>query len=722
MAKKDELIVDVEEWLNENYTNHPQFDYVEPTGRPGNTIVGRLIMALQIELGITNPVPTFGPSTARKFQPLSRDQFDEEVRSNLVYILQGAFWAKGYSPGTFDGKFNPQTENAIHRFQSDVGFKNTTGTVDAKLMKALLNTDGFQLARGERLDYRIIQQVLNTEYADGYFDYIPTNGVYERKTNKALIYALQIESGLAGVANGNYGPSTIASTPTLRPGNSQIALNRILKFGLVVNGAYGLVLNGDYDGDTEREVREFQAFMTLPITGVADMPTIKQLLTSNGYIGRTATACDASMIIDSATASTLKRYNYEVIGRYLTGNVGYPNSRPKGMTHEELAILEEKGIRVFPIYQDGGYYNEYFDDDQGKIDAKIAYDKANELGFPDGTTIYFAVDYDAYDYQVTDRILPYMREIRAYFNQLKDDPNMPTYKFGIYGPRNICIRCANDSSIRTDNSFVSNMSTGFSGNLGFPMPKNWAFSQFYETSIGEGSGYLEIDKNDYSGRDSGASSFAPNKVASRSELEKAAFAEWEALAEKTPFLSNRYFVISPQFEFKQKYRLIETNIYRVEVEASVGYEPPAKLEGLTFNVMNGQLEASVETVLGIGASVLSSAGLSLVKNQLQSIAAGVDNGQIVVSLEVENNEILCHLDLVKEEIETDKGKVNILARITVALKLNPFSEAQIDQLLELTTSYQYVVALIIVVGLVTIASPGIPGIIAFISSMFIGFA
>lgn len=722
MNNKDPLIVEVEKWLNENYTHHPQFDYVKPSGRPGNTVVGRLIMALQIELGIANPVPTFGPSTARKFQPLSRDQFDEEVRSNLVYILQGAFWAKGYSPGTFDGKFNSQTERAIHFFQSDVGFEKTTGVVDAKLMKALLNTDGFRLARNGRPDYRIIQQVLNTEYADGYFDYIPTNGVYERKTNKALIYALQIESELGAVANGSYGPSTIANTPTLRPGDSRYKLNRILKFGLAVNGAHGLVLNGDYDSETEREVREFQAFMTLPVTGVADMPTIKQLLTSNGYIGRDAKACDASTIIDSATAATLKRYNYEVIGRYLTGNVGYPNSRPKGMTHEELAILETKGIRVFPIYQDGGYYNEYFDDDQGKIDAKIAYDKAKELGFPDGTTIYFAVDYDAYDYQVTDRILPYMREIRTYFDRLKNDPDLPTYKVGIYGPRNICIRCANDSSIRTDNSFVSNMSTGFSGNLGFPMPKNWAFSQFYETSIGEGSGYLEIDKNDYSGRDSGASSFTPNKVANRSELEKAVFAEWKALADKTPFLSNRYFVISPQFKFDQNYRLINTGTYRVEVEASVGYEPPAKLEGLTFDVINGELEASVEDTLGKELDIITSAGASLVKNGLQSIAAGVDNGKIAVSLEIEDNEILCHLDLIKEEIETDKGKVNILARTTVALKLKELSEGHKEQLLQLSQTATTALALTLIIFLFMNPPLAVPGLLALLSNYIIAFS
>src|SRR5699024_7700612 len=142
MSNKDYLILEVEKWLNANYSDYPGFGYLEPEGRPGNTVVGRLIMALQIELGIVNIVPNFGLGTESAFQNMNREQFNEEKSYNLVYILQGAFWAKGYSPGTFDGRFNAQTENAILRFQSDVGFEQPDGVVDAKLMKALLNTDG----------------------------------------------------------------------------------------------------------------------------------------------------------------------------------------------------------------------------------------------------------------------------------------------------------------------------------------------------------------------------------------------------------------------------------------------------------------------------------------------------------------------------------------------------------------------------------------------------
>ncbi|MFP9035808.1 glycoside hydrolase domain-containing protein, partial [Enterococcus faecalis] len=78
----------------------------------------------------------------------------------------------------------------------------------------------------------------------------------------------------------------------------------------------------------------------------------------------------------------------------------------------------------------------------------------------------------------------------------------PKYEIGVYGPRNICIRTSEAGL--TKYSFVANMSTGFSGNLGYPMPNNWAFDQFYEGTIGSGSGSIGIDKDGYSGRDSGA--------------------------------------------------------------------------------------------------------------------------------------------------------------------------------------------------------------------------
>lgn len=677
MSEGDPLIKAVEVWLNDNYSNHPSFDYLKPEGSPGNTVVGRLIMALQIELGISNPVPSFGPGTEQAFQNISRDGFpDEEERHNLVYILQGAFWAKGYSPGTFDGKFNSSTESAIHRFQSDVGFDETTGIIDAKLMKALLNTDGFRIAFNGNPIIRTIQRILNTEYAGGYFDYIPTNGIYERQTNRALIYALQIEIGLGNVANGSYGPATIENTPTLHPGNSQTSLNRILQFGLAVNGMWSSIFDDEYSSVVENAVRRFQEFMTLPVTGIADMPTIKQLLTSNGYIERPAVACDASMIINTSTATTLQQNGYEVIGRYLTGTVG--GVRSKAMTFDELGLLQSRGIRVFPIYQDGGASPEYFGKEQGINDAREAILATYRLGFPEGTTIYFAVDFDVYDYQISQLIIPYMAAAREVFAANDASLTMPSYQLGVYGPRNVCIRCAEDSSVRTVSSFVANMSTGFSGNLGFPMPENWSFGQFYEMSIGSGSGYLEIDKNDYSGRDAGASVFNPI-FDFRDEEELLLLEHWKDFSQFFPTLSDSLFLFSPGFEFNQSYTVIDNPLFRVDVETAVDITLPAEIETITINVVDGQLQGTLGSIFGAGAGFLSTFGITQVEDYIEELSLTIENGFIEFGVEITDNEIRFHMSFFKEEIDGPQGNITLASRVVLALKLNTSNLPFVDQ-------------------------------------------
>lgn len=54
-------------------------------------------------------------------------------------------------------------------------------------------------------------------------------------------------------------------------------------------------------------------------------------------------------------------------------------------------------------------------------------------------------------------------------------------------------------------SFVSDMSTGYSGNLGFSIPDNWALDQFTTVTISANGQSIEIDKNGFSGQYKGIS-------------------------------------------------------------------------------------------------------------------------------------------------------------------------------------------------------------------------
>ncbi|KLD56806.1 hypothetical protein WP50_38230 [Lactiplantibacillus plantarum] len=66
----------------------------------------------------------------------------------------------------------------------------------------------FVLVPGGDAKIRSMQQQLNHDY-QAYTGILPCDGIYQRDTNTALIYALQSVEGMdTGTANGYYGPGT----------------------------------------------------------------------------------------------------------------------------------------------------------------------------------------------------------------------------------------------------------------------------------------------------------------------------------------------------------------------------------------------------------------------------------------------------------------------------------------------------------------------------------
>lgn len=217
------------------------------------------------------------------------------------------------------------------------------------------------------------------------------------------------------------------------------------------------------------------------------------LFLSSGNPNRAAIGADCATILTKAKAETLFNNGYRYIGRYLTGT--YAGGLSKALTIEEEQTILDAGLRFFPIYQDGGTKLSYFTSSQGTKDGQAAKEAALKLGIPSGTIIYFAVDFDALDYQITSNIIPY-------FKAVNDELQTGIYRTGIYGPRNVCSRVSKAGY--SCSSFVGDMSTGFSGNLGYKIPDDWAFSQFANlegnNALGNGDGRIEIDKDAVSGK------------------------------------------------------------------------------------------------------------------------------------------------------------------------------------------------------------------------------
>ncbi len=506
---------DAQKWLNSTYSGKSGFVPVNEDGISAGTLLFKgFVRALQFEiglekLGVLEANGNFGPATFRNCPTIQAGSID--TANNFVKLIQHALFCKGYHAGAITGEFKGKTVDAVLKLKLDaLGFDDGDSSVTPKWFKAILNSDAYICVNHGDPQIRSIQQHLNRNYCS-YTGIMPCDGHYSRDTNRALIYALQAEEGMrVGAANGNFGPGTTEKCPTISA-VSRVNLVRILQSALYVNGFKGRI-NGVYDANTAANVRSFQSFVSLPESGVANMPTIKALLTSCGDTTRPAKACDCSVRLTYPKALALRQKGYECVGRYLTGFLGTGiHRRPKNLTAKELESIFRAGLRVFPIFQDGGWYPEYFSGGAavGERDGRIAIEAAKFINLPTGTIIYFAVDCDLYDYQVSQLIIPYFSGV--YSSVCSGGSG---YLVGVYGSRNICSRVSDKGYAVS--SFVSGMSTGFSGNLGYPLPRNWAFDQFYELKDRRASGgkderfvspdgAFDLDKDAYSGRDAGVS-------------------------------------------------------------------------------------------------------------------------------------------------------------------------------------------------------------------------
>ena len=509
----DPYVYNTQHWLNTTYGNDNRYNVITENGKTGWATIYALTRALQIELGLQNTADNFGPGTVSAFNnrfPTGVHQQDssDPTTDNVYGIIQGALVCKGYDFGanTPTCHFYNGTGSAIISLKSDAGLEDTTSTVTLNIMKALLSMDYFYSYDTSERTQNIIemQRYLNRNY-EAYIGIRPCDGIYGRRTNQALIFAIQAEESMpTSVANGNFGPTTRNCCPTIPYNNVETNYynqiynsDKINRFAKLV--CIGLYANGIGNGNisstiSTTNIKKFQDKYKLPITEVIDLTTWLSIFISCGDEDRSSLACDCATILTQAKAQELYNNGYRYVGRYLSGTAG---GISKALTTEEISIIFNAGLRFFPIYQTSANYVSYFTESQGVSDAQSAYQHATNLGIPEGAIIYFAVDCDPQDGEIDSYIDPYFSNV---FSTMVNTYNNK-YKIGIYGTRNVCQKIC--SYGYTISSFVSDISAGYSGNLGFSIPENWAFDQFVTTTVGSGLGQIEVDKDGYSGRDSG---------------------------------------------------------------------------------------------------------------------------------------------------------------------------------------------------------------------------
>lgn len=509
----DAMVLKTQQWLNQTYGGRAGYgNNIAEDGITGGGTIGALTKALQLELGITATSTNFGPGTESKFNSrfpngIQQQAADDESESNIYSIIQGACWCKGYSCtyGNITKHFYADTGNAISNLKSDAGCSNNSSTVTLNVMKALLSMDQFKVVSGGSSNIRSIQQELNREY-EAYIGLIPCDGIYGRKMSNSFIKVLQaIEGFSVSEANGTFGPATKANLPII-PSNGSINTNtekkatKLVRYLLYCN-KYAIPTASDvWDMTMTSAIKLFQEDMCLNQSGICDTDTWMALMLSKGNPDRNYNAADTAYTIYELNGnevvkdrrSILKNNNIGVIGRYITGEQG------KQLKFDELKGLLDDGINFYPIFQrDRVPSVSYFTASQGKEDAEYAYKLAKNYCIPTGSIIYFAVDIDMIDKQITQNAIPYFREVSKGL--------LLKYKVGVYGTRNLCTRVMDAGHAVT--CAVSDASTGYSGNLGYSMPENWNIDQFaVDVKLSDN---FAIDKNIYSGRYPVVSQLAP---------------------------------------------------------------------------------------------------------------------------------------------------------------------------------------------------------------------
>lgn len=500
-------------WLNETYGNISNWVTLAEDGLTGQGTMGGLVRALQHEIG-TGVDGGFGAGTEAAFESFYSStggqlQLIMSSENNMNNIVKAALWCKGYYGYVnynYDGHIDQTTFDGLEMLKEDAGIDGLLGwgVISAKLMKSLLSMDQFVLVEsaGGKSDIREIQQYLNANFGD-YIGIIPCDGIYQRSMNEALIKRLQYIEGQRGSAvDGIFGSGTQSLLPILNDSNHPAEAVRLFNFCLTCNGYNSS--GTAWTSDVKTQACAFQSRYLIAETGNGDVDTWMALLLSKGNPNRAAQGCDCATILDEAKANALYAAGYRYVGRYLSGTVGSdPSVLSKAMTKSEMTAIFNAGLRIFAIFQEGVPSLQRYTYELGKEDATKAISAAKSLDIPMREYIYFAVDYDVLDGYISSTVKPYFEGIYEVF-----EDNGHIYNIGIYGSRNVCSRICSEYGLASS-CFVGDMSTGFSGNMGFPLPECWAFDQFHEYSFSYNNGLMSfpLDKDAVSGMYLGFSEF-----------------------------------------------------------------------------------------------------------------------------------------------------------------------------------------------------------------------
>jgi hypothetical protein len=199
-------------------------------------------------------------------------------------------------------------------------------------------------------------------------------------------------------------------------------------------------------------------------------------------------------IIDTNNETTsrldeLKSQGVECIIRYISTNT----SGSKVVKPAEARAIAAAGLKLALVFEIWGGVNNFahddIDGDSGASHGAFARQWAANVGAPDNTIIWFAIDTDCTAGQYAQRVKPYFQAARAALQG--------RYRIGVYGCGYVCDNAIADRLV--DATWLT-QSMGFNGSRTFRDSRRWTLLQGPETTL-EG---LSIDTNEAIGDDYGA--------------------------------------------------------------------------------------------------------------------------------------------------------------------------------------------------------------------------
>lgn len=131
----------------------------------------------------------------------------------------------------------------------------------------------------------------------------------------------------------------------------------------------------------------------------------------------------------SAHGQQIKDAGYEFVVRY---TYSLTHSSKDKLTRAEALHLSSMGIYLVTVFENAGDHAGYFKYSQGSSDGLSAFNYAFvTVKQPEATPVYFAVDYDATEQDLQQRVIPYFQAIRSYRGG---------YHVGVYGSGFVCRR------------------------------------------------------------------------------------------------------------------------------------------------------------------------------------------------------------------------------------------------------------------------------------------